>query len=1157
MSEQFIISSNLEDTFRALRSRDPQKVEKMDVPANKGYKYIPNQNYAPTTSISSTFGGGSIMKTASANNGGIVYGQPQFFSPVHTPINWQIPSKRLEIYQWNFVPHTHILLNDFTYSELESTPFACSDIIEDKVTGGHLFEALDYPEIMNSEGGFNQPPRISVRDCTDKRCFSFEPLGNWRKVRVSEEHKLFVLDGKAHRKNKKLEKNKKYRLSKGIVPNGVTKVKIQDELIKSVEARDIKRCDYLLTPIPDVGTISLDKDLAWLIGYCVADGCIGDHSVWFTGCKGEVSLIKCEEILKDKFDSTISSKKHGDGSGWRVGVHTKESHDFFRKYIVSKGTSKKFSKEVFELDEETRLNILGGYFDGDGSLSKREGKIIANCYSMDLIDQIYWLLLSCNIVASLGKYPLYGDHYDTSSDCCYRIFVPSSQVTLIGSYMRGDKIPSDFKPKKERYLKFFYTEDGVKYLANPIDKIEEFKYSGPGYDIEMTNERHALVANGYISSNCRFFYENEPKVASAIDFYSSFPMNDYEHECKDGNVKKYFDKLKKRLELPKWLRLMSHEIHKLGDCFPFVEIYCERCGGAGWIGEEVCEHEGGTIKRVVILNPDYIEVYNTPLSPDAMIVMKPSEELINIVQRKMPGFEKLSPKVRGLIAAGRPFRLDNRNVSHLKYGEGGYTRYGTSMVKRLFPILAYKTKLMVAQWIVAERLIVPAKVIKVGSDERPAGPADIAAVQAQIAQASNDPNLTIVTHHAFDMDYVGANGKILTLSNEFEFINQEILDGMMINNALLNGEGPNFASAAVGIETMIQKLETFRREVASWIEEQIYLPEAIRQGFYEKDEETGEIEYIYPTVKWNPMHLRDQQTHRNFVIQLFDKGLLSAQTVLEAFGFDPDKEIERKRYDALQEMAAGGGEGGGGMGGEMGGGFGGMGGGGEEGGGLGDMLGGGEGGDMGGGGGEAPISAPPGGDMGAGPALASTTEIITTSQAAGQAAGGGDSADPSLYGGKILKKKTREKLDRERKKVYDASGKEIGDKEGFERDGKGRVVFTNLEMKMIDNLRQYQSQGLIKYKVVPQFEVAYGNRKYPLDFAIPALKIGLEADGEIFHSSPKQLQSDGERDRKLAQMGWTILRFKDSEIEDKMHQVMSTVLKAIMKKELYLKNSVQ
>jgi len=269
----------------------------------------------------------------------------------------------------------------------------------------------------------------------------------------------------------------------------------------------------------------------------------------------------------------------------------------------------------------------------------------------------------------------------------------------------------------------------------------------------------------------RFFYENEPKVASSIDFYSKFPVTGFENVCKDRNIKKHYDKLKKTLHLERWLKLISHEVHLLGDCFPFLEVSCEHCNGTGRVGDEICDHEGGTVRRIVILNPDYVEVFTSPLNPDPMIALKPDEELINMVQKKTPGYERLTPEVVRLISAGQPIRLDNRNVSHLKYGEGGYSRYGIGMVRRLFPILSYKTKLMVAQWIVAERLIVPIKIVKVGSDTRPAGAADIAAVQQQLAATANDPNMTIVTHHAFELDWHGASGHVLTLSNEFEFIN--------------------------------------------------------------------------------------------------------------------------------------------------------------------------------------------------------------------------------------------------------------------------------------------------------------------------------------------------------------------------------------------------
>jgi len=1120
-----IQTTDLESTFRALRSRDPSKISKSSIPQNSDYKSIPRQNYAPSTSVSTNWGNG--MAKFASTSGGTIYGQPQFFSPVHTPINWQIPSKRLEIYQWMFLPKTDVLAEDFTYEILESKNFDIEQVIEDSITGGFLFETLNYPKIMNSEGGFNQPPRLSMRECEKKECFSFVTSGNWRELRITEEHHLFVLDGEIFRKNRK-------------TLNDI--IKIEDKLIKRVQARDVKKSDFLLTPIPSVGTKKIDPDLAWAIGYCIANGTLyktkSNYNVVFTGNKDEVSLKKCETILNTHFNEQVDSSTE---NGWRIRLTTKDAYKFFSQYIVNDGLNKKFTTLLFQFDKETRLNLLAGYLDGDGSFT-HETKLVADCYVKDLSDQLYWMFLSCGINCSIN---ITGEYDSTSSKSAYRLMIPSSDVNKIARHMRGSKVPQDFIPKKKRNLCFFYEEDGVQYFVQPIHKINKFIYTGYGYDIEMTNDRKALVADGYICSNSRFFYENEPKVASAIDFYSYFPMSDWEHECGDPKIRLYFDKFKKRLNLPKWARLMSHEIHLLGDCFPFAEISCELCGGSGVVGDEVCDHEGGTIKRLIILNPDFVDVHTAPLNPEPIIALRPDEELINMVQRKTPGYDRLSPEVIALVSSGQPIRLDNRNVSHLKYGECGYSRYGVGMVRRLFPVLSYKTKLMVAQWIVAERLIVPIKIVKVGSDERPAGPADIASVQAQLAETANDPNMTIVTHHNFDLEWYGAAGKVLTLSNELEFINQEVLDGMMINNALLNGEGPNFSSAAVGIEAMIQRLTTFRNQISEWIIEFLYLPEAIRQGFVDKNPETDELEYVVPKIKWDSMHLRDQQQYRTFILQLYEKGLVSAQTVLEAFDIDPDQEIERKRYDSVQMMALGQGFGQqqqGGMEG-MGGGLGGLGGGMPP---MGDL----------GGGGEPPIG-PPSGGLGGPAAPTGGGEIMPKNSAITAQA-----VDPTQFGGRVLKKKTRDKIMSEQEKIYNKQQSQQNSPQGYHkgqdgqiRDEKGRIAFTKIERKLMDHLLQYGKDGIIKYPIVPQFRIQAAGTEYPVDFAFPHLKIALEADGEIFHSSAKQMRHDNERDTQLAQIGWTVLRFKDSEIEKQPQQVMSTIVKTIMEKEMSVKNN--
>ena len=111
--------------------------------------------------------------------------------------------------------------------------------------------------------------------------------------------------------------------------------------------------------------------------------------------------------------------------------------------------------------------------------------------------------------------------------------------------------------------------------------------------------------------------------------------------------------------------------------------------------------------------------------------------------------------------------------------------------------------------------------------------------------------------------------------------------------------------------------------------------------------------------------------------------------------------------------------------------------------------------------------------------------------------------------------------------------------------------------ELIPRLQECQRSGLIRYNIIPQFRIQYASKEYPVDFAIPDLKIAIEADGEVFHSSPKQVTSDRERDTKLAQIGWTTLRFQDDEIENKMEQVMQTVVKTIMSKEMFLKKQVE
>lgn len=632
----------------------------------------------------------------------------------------------------------------------------------------------------------------------------------------------------------------------------------------------------------------------------------------------------------------------------------------------------------------------------------------------------------------------------------------------------------------------------------------------------------------------RYFYENEPRVAAAVDFYARFPMaSGFDLECEDRHIKKYYEELCDSLDLLRWFRLINHEVHLLGDCFPFLEVDCPTCKGSGWISDGIaCEHEGGSFKRIVIMNPDFVEVFTNPILPDNAIALVPDDELRDIVKKGGKDAERLAPNVRDMVMQGQPIPLDNLSVSHLRFGESGYRRYGISMIRRLFPILSYKTKLMTAQWIVAERMILPVKIVKVGTEERPASPMDIANVQEQLQATSNDPNLVIVTHHAFDLQWVGAGAQVLQLSQEWEFINQEILAGLGINQALLNAEGPVYSSAAIGAEIMIQKLEHWRMELAKWAQDHIFLPVAKMRGFV-KEDEWGQKKYVIPKIKWKSLNLRDIDKDRQTIIQLFDKGLISRRRVLEEFDIDADVEAEQIRYERIEAMseAGPGDEAGGGMGG---------------GGGLEGAFGGGGGGlDLGGGdmGGADMGGADMGGaDMGGG---AGGVEASQTASA----------VNIKNYGGKVLKEKSRTKIDRNVSRSRQMSdGGSVDDGSGFERDEKGRIYRTSLEISLHKGLMERARAGRIKHKWISGLEIPHSPKPYLIDIAFPSLKIDVEADGETFHSTEEQMASDRKRDDILRNKGWIVLRFSEREIKDRLTECLDRIETEIAKKEEFLRS---
>ena len=678
---------------------------------------------------------------------------------------------------------------------------------------------------------------------------------------------------------------------------------------------------------------------------------------------------------------------------------------------------------------------------------------------------------------------------------------------------------------------------------------------------------------------------NEPKVSSAINFYTNFLFTGWKLECSSTYVKDYFEKLIDKLNFQRWLPEISKVYHLLGDAFVLISIDCTHCGGSGWDAKKnkECEHDGASWKSISILNPD--SVLKTPgmIDQEGSYVYRPSAEEVRIINERQPKeiYDAIPDSVKKMIMKGDPIKLNPIAIQHFKHGSNPWEEYGTSMIRPLFPILTYKDKLRQAQFMIAERLILPIKIVNIGSDERPASQEDIDNVQDELSALANDPNLTLVTHHNFKLEWYGANGKIVPLTGEFEQIDAEILDGLMLSKAILGGSdtGVSYANAQVSLLAMHRRLDTFRNEVAHWIEQKIFKTVAEWNGFVVEGER-GQEELIYPKIKFDDLQLKDDSQKLQIMATANQQGVISNTSLIEAFGLDVDQEIERLRFEQgaafmkdpnfgtpsfslnLQSGPVTG-----------------------------------QGFAAGGPGGAPPPGGLPGADMGMGgmmpPTAASKEQNYRLAS----------SVINSIY-----EERMQEKLKNDGKRFASIRIKSAAH-EGFlqsimpvtgrgfhgplseEYDGLGNDLVSpafggeyssplNFEAKMefqtllnstdentrtaakakqsITKPNLYTSLERKLYALLLSINMAeplYAQYSagptfdYQLDAAIPSLGIGIEADGEIWHNNFEKITKDKKRDSELANNGWIILRFTDKELNDHPQDVLNVIVNAIKKRK--------
>jgi len=404
-----------------------------------------------------------------------------------------------------------------------------------------------------------------------------------------------------------------------------------------------------------------------------------------------------------------------------------------------------------------------------------------------------------------------------------------------------------------------------------------------------------------INAWCRYFYKYEPLVSTAIDCHAELPMSSLRLTLPVGSDKKKVRLIKEEYEemcssegidLFGKLLQMGVEYYKLGNVFPF----------ARWSDKK------NRWSKLTLLDPDYVELEKIQFSDVMRVDMIPSELMKKIVQNGPDHpksgilYRSIPEDVAELIKTGKKIPLNTNpangsHVAHIAYKMADYDIVGTGIVERNFKTLIYKDRLRQSQDAIASRHLTPKHLIWAENTGMP----DLNDIRDQVENAFADPDYAIITNYELHWELIGTSQGLMQLESEWNWINDELMIGLMINKSFLLGEG-SYANGQTVLEVMNQRYSIYRERMESYIIKSLFLPMAIRNDWAEYEPGTlnkeKKIRWLFPRVKWNRLNFVDDTAHKQMLSQMVISGQIDLQTWLECFGLDSETIKDRlKRFE--------------------------------------------------------------------------------------------------------------------------------------------------------------------------------------------------------------------------------------------------------------------
>ncbi|MEI6388784.1 MAG: hypothetical protein WCQ50_19385, partial [Spirochaetota bacterium] len=226
---------------------------------------------------------------------------------------------------------------------------------------------------------------------------------------------------------------------------------------------------------------------------------------------------------------------------------------------------------------------------------------------------------------------------------------------------------------------------------------------------------------------------------------------------------------------------------------------------------------------------------------------------------------------------------------HFARKKAPFEDHGRSVLQSCMRTIIYREKLRQVQTTLASRNMTPKTLVV--APGIPAG--EMMALRGHIDEAKSDPDYTVVVNYECTWNEIGSEGRLLSLESEWSHTSNDLAIGLGFSPDILNGEGL-YSNTRTQLEILSTTYLQFRDLISHIVQEQIFKPIAMKKGFYEIDI-YGRPRWLYPSISFGRMALRNSGETYQMLFDLYQKGSVPVEVLLELMDIDP--EICRKKLE--------------------------------------------------------------------------------------------------------------------------------------------------------------------------------------------------------------------------------------------------------------------